>query len=220
MRNKVLLGFALIALAVGYIELRLPEPVSAQGTDAVFQRLAVSNDARVSGTATVGVLKFETALTPTITALLAASGAASARTYLRGDGSWQGVSPPTYWDLDTVNLLTSDQTTWTDTGLELAVTASAGDTVILNVNFGSFTSCYVRIFGGSTALQNRSIRASSTSSRDEVFNMTFVDVPGAGIHTYKVQVRRDIDGDSSSCRVNGRGNGEWAGSTLFVQVLQ
>ena len=89
MRNKrLILGFALVALIVGYIELRLPPPVAAQGTDAVFQRLAVSSDARVSGTATVGVLKFETALTPTITARLAASGTASASTYLRGDGSW------------------------------------------------------------------------------------------------------------------------------------
>ena len=74
--KRLILGFALVALAIGYIELRLPEPVSAQGTDAVFQRLAT------------GVLQFETPLTPTITARLAASGTASDRTYLRGDGEW------------------------------------------------------------------------------------------------------------------------------------
>ena len=42
MKIKALLGFALIALAVGYIELRLPPPVAAQGRDAVYQRLAVT----------------------------------------------------------------------------------------------------------------------------------------------------------------------------------
>ena len=90
MRSKqLILGCALFVLAVGYIELRLPPPVAAQGRDAVYQRLAVSSDARVSGTATVGVLKFETALTPAVTALLAASGTASVSTYLRGDGNWQ-----------------------------------------------------------------------------------------------------------------------------------
>ena len=74
--KRLILGFAVFALIVGYIELRLPEPVAAQGRDAVFQRLGT------------GVLKFETPLTPTITARLAASGTASASTYLRGDGSW------------------------------------------------------------------------------------------------------------------------------------
>ena len=74
--KRLILGFAVFALIVGYVELRLPPPVSAQGRDAVFQRLAT------------GVLKFETPLTPTMTARLAASGTASDRTYLRGDGAW------------------------------------------------------------------------------------------------------------------------------------
>ena len=115
--NRLILGFALVALAVGYIELRLPPPVAAQGRDAVYERLAVTgalksgslavtnaasiggtatasalavtNNATVSGTATVGVLKFGTALTSTMTARLAASGTASDSTYLRGDGNWQ-----------------------------------------------------------------------------------------------------------------------------------
>ena len=42
MRRRALLGFALVALAVGYVELRLPPPVGAQGRDAVYQRLAVT----------------------------------------------------------------------------------------------------------------------------------------------------------------------------------
>ena len=43
MRSKrLILGFALVALAVGYIELRLPPPVTAQGRNAVYERLAVT----------------------------------------------------------------------------------------------------------------------------------------------------------------------------------
>ena len=48
MRNKrLILGFTLVALAFGYIELRLPSPVAAQGQDAVFQRLAVTGTAKL-----------------------------------------------------------------------------------------------------------------------------------------------------------------------------
>ena len=94
MKSKALLGAVLVALIVGYIELRLPQPVAAQGTDVVYQRLAVTDDARISdalsvgGTAKVGVLEFGTALTPIMTARLAASGTASDSTYVRGDGTW------------------------------------------------------------------------------------------------------------------------------------
>ena len=76
MTRRLILGFALFALVVGYVEMRLPDSVSAQGRDAVYQRLAT------------GVLKFETPLTPTMTARLAATGTASAATFLRGDGAW------------------------------------------------------------------------------------------------------------------------------------
>ena len=40
--RRALLGFALVALAVGYVEMRLPSPASAQGRDAVYERLAVT----------------------------------------------------------------------------------------------------------------------------------------------------------------------------------
>ena len=40
--RRALLGFALVALAVAYVELRLPSPASAQGRDAVYERLAVT----------------------------------------------------------------------------------------------------------------------------------------------------------------------------------
>ena len=45
--RKALLGFALVALAVGYIELRLPQPVGAQGRDAVYRRLSVTGEVRL-----------------------------------------------------------------------------------------------------------------------------------------------------------------------------
>ena len=61
MRSKrLILGFALVALAVGYIELRLPPPVAAQGTDAVFQRLAATTAAKFDGHLAVkGTARFE-----------------------------------------------------------------------------------------------------------------------------------------------------------------
>ena len=42
MSRRLILGFALFALVVGYVEMRLPEPVSAQGSDAVYERLSVT----------------------------------------------------------------------------------------------------------------------------------------------------------------------------------
>ena len=58
MRTRALLGLALIALVVGYVELRLPQQAGAQGRDAVYQRLAVSSTAanalRVAGGLEVG----------------------------------------------------------------------------------------------------------------------------------------------------------------------
>ena len=190
MRSKrLILGFALFALAVGYIELRLPPPVAAQGTDAVFQRLAVSSDARVSGTATVGVLEFETALTPAVTALLAASGTASAATFLRGDGAWQGVSPPTYWDIETAAIETSSLNAWADTGLGFSVVTTATDTVLLNVWIGTLKDCEVRISGGSTALLGHVIRVRQGGPTGEL-SVVLVDTPGTGTNIYKVQVSR------------------------------
>ena len=57
-RKRLILGVALVALALGYVELRLPGPVGAQGRDAVYQRVAVtSTDAsavRVAGGIEVG----------------------------------------------------------------------------------------------------------------------------------------------------------------------
>ena len=56
--RRALLGFALVSLAVAYVELRLPSPASAQGRDAVYERLAVSSTAanalRVAGGLEVG----------------------------------------------------------------------------------------------------------------------------------------------------------------------
>ena len=61
MRSKrLILGFALFALAVGYIELRLPPPVAAQGRDAVFQRLAATTAVKFDGHLAVkGTARFE-----------------------------------------------------------------------------------------------------------------------------------------------------------------
>ena len=185
----------------------------------------MSNDARVSGTATVGVLTLKTALTPAVTALLAASGAASASTYLRGDGQWAGVSPPTYWDLETTYLAVSSTSTWTDMGLELAVTASAGDTVILNINMGSVYNCAVTVEGGLIGVVGGTLSDGLTSrgvdilsSGDLAASITFVDVPGAGTHTYKVRLRSI--GVNTSCKAHSGLSGQWRGSTLFIQVLQ
>ena len=227
MKKAYLLLFVagLAALIVGYIEMRLPMPVGAQGRDAVFGRLAVTGGARISDDLSIGnALTFGTALTPAMTAKLAATGTASAATFLRGDGAWVGVSPPTYWDLDITALTTSSTSTWTDTGLELAVTASAGDTVILNINMGSVSNCYVSVVGGSIGSVGGTMASGLTrgifirTAGNQEASITFVDVPGAGTHTYKVQVRGFSQ--VNSCLVNSVTKGQWDGSTLFIQVLQ
>ena len=235
MRSKALLGFALIALAVGYIELRLPEPVAAQGRDAVYERLAVtgalksgslavtnaasiggtatvnglavSNDATVSGTATVGVLKFGTALTPTITALLAATGIASAATFLRGDGAWVAVQD-VYWDWTKTRVTTTSGTTWSDVGLGFSITTSATNTVILDLDLRYFLGCNLRVTGGSSELEsivmgsmNELTDTSLTTTLVRTFlDIRLVDTPGAGTHAYKAQVRQRNPG--ATCYVN------------------
>ena len=83
-----LLFVGIFALIVGYIELRLPVTVGAQGGDAVYQRLAT------------GVLQFETPLTPTMTARLAATGTASEATFCEATArGWR--SPGCVLGLDT-----------------------------------------------------------------------------------------------------------------------
>ena len=100
MKIKTMLGAAVfLALLIGYAELRLPESVIAQGLNAVYRQLSVtstdSNAVRLAGG-----LELAGDLTWNGQALDEPNtGTASAITYLRGDGTWAGVSPPTYWTL-------------------------------------------------------------------------------------------------------------------------
>ena len=212
MKRPLLFAALLLVIFVGYLELRQPETATAQGRDAVYQQLAVTNDVRIAG-----ALTFGTNLTPAMTAKLAATGTALSTTYLRGDGVWAGVSPPTYWSFTSATLTISTDT-WTDTGLGLSVVTTATDTVILDVNLGAIQQCALRVFGGSTALQGHAVEI----RYNQQAHFTFAETPGAGTHNYKVQVKRN-DGSRDTCYLNGgayAGQPVYFGATFLAQVLQ
>ena len=216
-KHRVLLFVAgLAALIVGYIELRLPMPVVAQGRDAVFGRLAVTGGARIADDLSIGnALTFGTALTPAMTAKLAAAGTASMLTYLRGDGQWAGVSPPTYFSIVTSSFNNTSLSTWADTGLEVSVSATATDTVVVDLQFLSLKNCLVRVTGGSSTLQGYQPRLDFSTSYKDI-SLTLVDTPGAGTHNYKVQLRTFTAsgvGQDYSCRFRHA-------ATFIAQVLQ
>ena len=209
-KHRVLLFVAgLAALIVGYIELRLPMPVVAQGRDAVFGRLAVTGGARISDDLSIGnALTFGTALTPAMTAKLAATGTASAATFLRGDGAWVAIQD-VYWDWTQTTVSTTSSSTWSDLGLGFSITTSATNTVILDLDLSYISYyCRIRVTGGSSELESINIAAdryfsitgSTISIRQVGFDVRLVDTPGAGTHAYKVQVRKTLGG--SSCLTN------------------
>ena len=236
MSRRLILGVVLFALVVGYVEMRLPAPVRAQGRDAVYQRLAT------------GVLAFETALTPTMTGRLAATGTASEATFLRGDGTWAALQD-VYWDWTLTRVSTTSNTTWSDAGLGFSITTSATNTVILDIDLAYIYRCSIRVTGGTSELAsivmtpsldvsttfvspritdlrayygNSAVRVDydptntpgSLSVSQRSFDSRLVDTPGTGTHAYKVQVRQRLS-SGSSCTANSPTNI----NTFTAQVL-
>ena len=195
MTRRLILGFALFALVVGYVEMRVPDSVSAQGRDAVYQQLAVISDAYVGGTAAVGVLEFGTALTPTMTARLAATGTASATTFLRGDGAWATLGSDFYSgykNFSSVQNTTALTSTYRDSVSISSVVVPENATVVASYyasriqadeNTASSNiptaTCFIRFpFSG-----NRTINFQDPK---ENFSTVLVLTPSAGTYTYTV----------------------------------
>ena len=202
MRRSLLFAVLVLVIFVGY-----PVLVGPQGKDASYTRLAVKEDVRIAG-----ALTFGTALTSAMTAKLGASGIASIATYLRGDGTWAGVSPKTYWDIKIFDTtLTTTSTSFIDTGLSLSVVATATDTVVLGLSLQYINSrCLVRFSGGTSALQGYELKVENPTS--EPFLVTMVDSPGAGTHVYKVQVAKG-GSNAFTCQVQRF-------ATFLAQVLK
>ena len=167
MLYRMLVSVLLIGFLVG---LPVPVSVGAQGRNSVYERVAitstsanalrvaggieVADDADVGGDIDIaGALTFGTRLTPAITARLAATGTASAATFLRGDGAWVAVQE-VYWDSTKTMVSTTSKTVWSDSGLGFSITASATNKVILDLDLPYVQGCELRVTGGSSTLQS------------------------------------------------------------------
>ena len=174
---------ALLLLVVGYIELRVPVSVGAQGENVAFNtvRTAVPIAPRYLGTGTPEIW-----------------------TYLRGDGIWAGVSPPTQVS-SRGSAFSITSTSYVDTGISitLAVPAATSD-VLLNARVFQDNNCEGRIARGSTSLQvAKWCPACGGNITSQALEYTFVDHdPGIGSHAYSFQIRNHIP-LSGPCELNG-----------------
>ena len=243
MLKKMLVSVLLIGFLVG---LPVPVSVGAQGRNSVYERVAitstsanalrvaggieVADDADVGGDIDIaGALTFGTPLTPAVTARLAATGTASAATFLRGDGAWVAVQE-VYWDSTKTSVSTTSKTVWSDSGLGFSITTSATSRVILDLDLSYVKGCELRVTGGSSTLQSLITRPvidvilsyyegyflsqqPSINSTKVSYQVRLVDTPGAGTHAYKVQVRESPS--STLCSVNST----VSLNTLTAQVL-
>ena len=167
MLKKMLVSVLLIGFLFG---LPMPVSVGAQGRNSVYERVAitstsanalrvaggieVADDADVGGDIDIaGALTFGTPLTPAVTARLAATGTASAATFLRGDGAWVAVQE-VYWDWTKTYLSTTSKAVWSDSGLGFSITTSATNKVILDLDLPRIQGCELRVTGGSSTLQS------------------------------------------------------------------
>ena len=236
MKSQAMLGFALFVLFVGYIELRLPVPIDAQGRAAVYERVSVvdtvANALRVAGGATVaGAMNAGSVTTGTpIAPQYLGTGTRTGTRYLRDDGIWAGVSPPSASAL----LATSYRTTsssFVSTGLSITLTvATATSDVIVSSNLlivnGSDTHCEFALMRGATELWNTPLQFDNVLRGDgwdrEMMRVSIVDQnPGVGTHAYAIHTKRI--GGGNDCGLNQvRSSGRMDGppSVIIGQVLR
>ena len=186
---RLLFVVGLVVLIVGYVELRVPVPVEAQGGDAVYNtvRTAVPIEPQYLGSGTPAMF-----------------------TFLRGDGVWAGVSPPTVVSWITSQFVTTSSS-YQNTGISITVDVpSATSDVLLNARIHQDNNCQGRLIRGTTTLQG------TGSLIGELPNeYTFVDHdPGIGQTVYTFEARKAFGG---SCTVNTGGRGI---SILIGQVLR
>lgn len=198
----LLFAAGLVALIVGYIELRLPVTVGAQGRDAVYERLAT------------GVLAFETALTPTMTGRLAATGTASEATFLRGDGAWATLGSDFYsaFGTSTMTNHTDTDSAYVDSISVSSVVVPENATVVVsyyasrivatkNFDLQSIPTAFCRITLLGTINMNH---------RDKLnLSQVFVLTPSAGTYTYSVTFAVSQE---SICSI--------LNATLLIQVVK
>tara|TARA_B100000287_G_scaffold146467_2_gene138179 strand:+ start:1533 stop:2186 length:654 start_codon:yes stop_codon:yes gene_type:complete len=140
---------------------------------------------------------------------LSATGTASSSTYLRGDNSWSTPSGGLIKQLKVVNksdVWSTTSTSWTDiTDFSITTDAlsSASNKILVSYNIGltggNNDQFYLRILRGSTPIAigdeagNR-VRLTtwaidSSGSNPDFMSAEWLDTPGSGAHTYKVQHR-------------------------------
>ena len=182
-----LFAAGMVALIVGYVELRVPVPVSAQGGDAVYNtlRTAIPIAPRYLGSGIPGIA-----------------------TYLRGDGVWAGVSPPTAVSWSN-SLFTTSSTSYQDTGISITLDLPAATSdVLLNARIVQPSSCRGRILFGATVLQG----VTSFHNYPVEYTVLHHD-PGIGSRTYVFQARVNGVGP---CQMNSGGGI----SVMIGQVLR
>ena len=191
MQRSVLMIAALLALLVGYVELRVPVPVGAQGGDAVYRSLRVETpiEPRYLGTGTPEIWN-----------------------YLRGDGVWAGVSPPTSVAWRTASLSTTSSS-YISTGISLTLDLPSDTSdVLLNARIYQTSSCLGRIINGSTAL----IVANTLVGTLPLEYTVVHHDPGVGPQMYSFEIRRV----SGTCQMNSGSSGTGGISVMIGQVLR
>ena len=188
-------GAILLALIVGYVELRMPVSVGAQGGDAVYRSLRVETpiEPRYLGTGTPAIW-----------------------TYLRGDGVWAGVSPPTVTSSTGIQIITNS-VTYQDTALTFTLDLPTPTSdVLINVRSYQTHACVGQIWSGTTSLQ------SGQASTEFLGPLEYTAVhhnPGIGTQTYVYRIRREFGG-SSPCGMNNINSLHGGLSTMIGQVLR
>ena len=141
--------------------------------------------------------------------------------YLRSDGVWAGVSPPTAVSTLSTNFLTTS-TTLADTGLSVALTVQTATsdvlfTMRLNLRRGN-TSCQITLHRGATEVFSFVPNGQGAPTLKPALVVPVLDTdPGAGTYTYSVRMASGTPG--RACLLNPAGD-QWLGSSLIGQVLR
>ena len=192
MKRSAIIVSVLLALLIGYVELRVPVSVGAQGGNAVYNtvRTAIPIEPQYLGSGTPAIWN-----------------------YLRGDGVWAGVSPPTSTSWITSQFSTTS-TDYQDTGISVTLDLPAATSdVLLNARIYQANECLGRILHGVTELQSGKNTSTSLGINPLEYTVVHHD-PGIGSHTYVFQSKRD---SGSLCRIN---EGSQGISVLIGQVLR